>query len=107
MSQNITAPTGTDQPEVPCRALVSTLGWIMELQHLMSVDAFQETNELLFDTFIQEDTSKEERQTVLFFYKTLSELSTVLNQLTKQETVQLNAYLLNVCQGHIKNTNAA
>src|SRR5690606_35775280 len=99
MTNNITAQPGTETP-IPCKPLVAILGWAMELQHTHGLHAFQETNKLLFETFITDPSASNanERSEVLMFYNEINELCNILLAFTPKETKRLNEFLLSVCE---------
>lgn len=103
--------TETAQPgptPIPCRALVSILGWAMELKHTLGATQVQETNNLLFDTFIADPSAYivEERREALAFHKEITELCNLLEAMTPEEAKNLNQFLLNICEEEMKK-NAA
>lgn len=103
MTNNITAQPGTETP-IPCRALVSVLGWAMELQQLRGMHEWQETNKLLFETFIVSENGYEkvEREEALMFYNEINDLCNILSSLSKEEIKRLNEFLLSVCEEQMK-----
>ncbi|HNP68234.1 MAG TPA: hypothetical protein PKH16_10040 [Aequorivita sp.] len=107
MTNNITAQPGTETP-IPCKPLVAILGWAMELQHTLGAHALDDTNEMLFETFIGNDNAymAQDRRDAIMFRKEIKELCTVLAGLTPEETKALNEYLLSVCQEQMKKTAA-
>jgi hypothetical protein len=107
MTNNITAQPGTETP-IPCKPLVAILGWAMELQHTHSIPSFQETNNLLFETFIIDPSASDaqERAEVLEFYKEINELCNMIAGFTPEEITQLNQFLLSVCEKEVQSAAA-
>lgn len=106
MDNNIKTPTGTET--IPCKPLVAILGWAMELKHTLGATQVQETNNLLFDTFIADPSAYivEERREALAFHKEITELCKLLEAMTPEEATNLNQFLLNICEEEMKK-NAA
>lgn len=103
MDNNIKKPQQGITP-IPCKPLVAILGWAMELQHTYGIPTFQETNKLMFETFIVDPSACDatERSEALMFYNEITELCNLLQAITPEEATQLNQFLLNVCEEEMK-----
>ncbi len=88
----------------PCRPLVSILGWVMEMNFHQSADRLEETNSLLFESFITHPAAADlkSRKDALMFYKDIEALCTVFAQLTAEEANELNHFLIDICQKEVK-----